>query len=338
VTTSALQDRVGCVVIGRNEGVRLKACLQSLQGAGPVVYVDSGSTDGSQDFARSLGIAVIDLAVPPKFTAARARNAGMTALLAQAPTIDRIQMVDGDCVVEPGWLDTASAALDANPALGGVFGRRAEISPDHSIYNRLCDIEWNVPVGPVDATGGDAMFRVAALQQVSGYDPSLIAGEEPDMCLRMGRHGWRFLRIDAPMTRHDANMGRFGQWWRRANRAGYAAASHVARHGTGALPGNRAQVRRMLLWGAIFPAVILLMLALALADGRFAIAALLGIALYPLQWLRLARAERRHCSNARQTLQIGGLRLLHQFAALSGLIDYRWDRLRGRERGIIEYR
>jgi glycosyltransferase involved in cell wall biosynthesis len=325
-------------VIGRNEGARLKACLQSLQGAGPVVYVDSGSTDGSQDFARSLGIAVIDLAVPPKFTAARARNAGVEALLAQAPAIDRIQMVDGDCVVEPGWLATASAALDADPGLGGVFGRRAEVAPGHSIYNRLCDIEWNVPVGPVDATGGDAMFRVAALQQVSGYDPALIAGEEPDMCLRMGRHGWRFLRIDAPMTRHDANMRRFGQWWRRANRAGYAAASHVARHGAGALPGNRAQVRRMLLWGAAVPAAILLMLALALADDRFVIAALLGIALYPLQWLRLARAERRHCRDARQALQIGGLRLMHQFAALSGLIDYRLDRLRGRERGIIEYR
>jgi hypothetical protein len=30
------------------------------------------------------------------------------------------------------------------------------------------------------------------------------AGEEPELCVRLRRRGWRILRLDAEMTRHDA--------------------------------------------------------------------------------------------------------------------------------------
>lgn len=326
------------VVIGRNEGERLKASLASLGAIEHVVYVDSGSIDGSQAFARSKGVQVVELPVPPKFTAARARNAGIEALLAAAPDMDKIQFVDGDCTVEHGWIETASAALNADPQLGGVFGRRREVAPDRSIYNRMCDVEWNVPVGPTLATGGDAMFRVEALEAVSGYDPALIAGEEPDMCLRMGRQGWCFARIDAPMTRHDAQITRFGQWWRRAKRAGFAAASHVARHGDKSLPGDVGQVKRMLAWAGLLPILLIVFLLLALVEERFVYVAMLVPTLYVLQWLRLTRTERRAMPNLKLAAKAGALRVIHQFAALSGLCSYWRDRLRGNERGIIEYR
>src|SRR3569623_3217603 len=92
---------IGVVVIGRNEGERLKASLASLHGIAHIVYVDSGSTDGSQAYARSRGVTVVELPVPPNFTAARARNAGIEALLNAAPDLTTIQFVDGDCTVEP---------------------------------------------------------------------------------------------------------------------------------------------------------------------------------------------------------------------------------------------
>lgn len=38
---------VAAIVIGRNEGARLIACLNALEVCSPVIYVDSGSTDGS---------------------------------------------------------------------------------------------------------------------------------------------------------------------------------------------------------------------------------------------------------------------------------------------------
>jgi hypothetical protein len=52
--TSKVASRdIGIVVIGRNEGDRLTRCLQSLQMENlPVIYVDSGSTDGSQEIWR----------------------------------------------------------------------------------------------------------------------------------------------------------------------------------------------------------------------------------------------------------------------------------------------
>jgi cellulose synthase/poly-beta-1,6-N-acetylglucosamine synthase-like glycosyltransferase len=312
--------------------------LNSLQGIAHIVYVDSGSTDGSQAYARSKGVAVVELPVPPKFTAARARNAGIEALLKAAPDLDKIQFVDGDCTVEPNWIETASAALNADPALGGVFGRRREVAPERSIYNRMCDIEWNVPVGPTLGTGGDAMFRVEALKAVSGYDPTLIAGEEPDMCLRMSRHGWRFARIDAPMTRHDAQITRFGQWWQRAKRAGFAAASHVARHGDKSLPGDVGQVKRMIAWAGLLPALLILFLLLSLVEPRFVYIAMLVPTLYVLQWLRLSRAERGTMPNLRLAAKAGALRVIHQFAALTGLFSYWRGRLLGRERGLIEYK
>ena len=329
---------IGVVVIGRNEGDRLKASLASLQGIKHIVYVDSGSTDGSQDYARAQGVQVIELPVPPKFTAARARNAGIKALLKSAPDLTKIQFVDGDCTVEPGWIETASATLNTNPQLGGVFGRRREIAPDRSLYNRMCDVEWNVAVGPTLATGGDAMFRIDALQDVSGYDPALIAGEEPDMCLRMGRKGWRFARIDAPMTRHDAQILRFGQWWQRAKRAGFAAASHVARHGESSLPGDIGQVKRMIAWGGALPLLFLILLLLGLAAPRLALTALLVPLLLLAQWLRMALAERRNMPSLSLALKAGGLRVLHQFAAMAGLLSYWRGRVLGRDRGIIEYR
>lgn len=333
-----MTQSVGVVVIGRNEGERLKASLASVEGIGHVVYVDSGSTDGSQAFARCQSVQVVELPVPPKFTAARARNAGIEALLRAAPDLAKIQFVDGDCTVEPDWIEIASAALNADPALGGVFGRRREVAPERSIYNRMCDAEWNVPIGPTLATGGDAMFRVAALRAVSGYDSGLIAGEEPDMCLRMGRMGWRFERLDAPMTRHDAQITRFGQWWRRANRAGFAVASHVARHGKASLPGNIGQLKRMLIWAALLPAVLILLLVLAFVDEHLLWPALLVPGLYASQWLRQTRAERRHMPNLALAAKAGALRIAHQFAALGGLLSYWRDRARGKERGIIEYR
>ena len=55
------QDKFGLVVIGRNEGDRLKTCLSSLPAEARVVYVDSGSTDGSPEWANERGIECVKL-------------------------------------------------------------------------------------------------------------------------------------------------------------------------------------------------------------------------------------------------------------------------------------
>lgn len=246
--------RVGVVVIGRNEGERLVRCLASLPASRlRTVYVDSGSSDGSPAIARDAGAQVLDLDMTVPFTAARGRNAGWRRLAAQTPKPEYVQFVDGDCELEPGWIDEAVSVLDQNPGVSVVCGRRRERFPERSFYNALCDEEWNTPVGVALACGGDALLRLSTLVAVGGFNDALMAGEEPEMCLRIRAMGGQVWRVDHPMTIHDAAMTRFHQWWLRAVRSGlgYAQAWHVSRASGERLYG--VEIRRALFWAGAVP-------------------------------------------------------------------------------------
>lgn len=321
MTVKRKSPLVDAVVIGRNEGARLQACLTSLAGTvRHIVYVDSASTDGSPDIARNLGARVIDLDLSIPFTAARARNAGWTSLANDPP--DYVQFVDGDCVVEDGWIAAALNAFSDYPMAVAICGRRAEKFTEASVYNRMADREWNTPVGRARACGGDVLMRYQALAQVDGYRGDLIAGEEPELCVRLRRAGGEIWRIDAPMTRHDAAMYRFSQWWKRARRAGYAFAEGAALHGA---PPERhwvAETRRAFLWGAFLPAGILLLGAIW--PPLFFLALI-----YPAQFARLAYRE----GPAWAFFTVVG-----KFAEAQGVLEYWLGRWTGRKRGILEYK
>lgn len=236
-------SRIGVVVIGRNEGDRLVRCLKSLIAQlpdVPVVYVDSGSTDGSVVFAKSIGVQVVKLDLSVPFTMARGRNAGFEYLVKHFPELDYVQFIDGDCELVAGWIEAAIAPLEQDEQLAIVCGRRRERFPDASIYNRLADMEWNTPIGDAEACGGDALMRISAIRAVGGYNETLIAGEEPEMCVRLRQQGWKIQRIDADMTLHDAAMTEFRQWWRRSIRGGWAMAAWSDLHGA---PPLRYRVR-----------------------------------------------------------------------------------------------
>ena len=310
---------VDAVVIGRNEGARLEACLRSLQGqVRRVVYVDSGSVDGSVAAARALGAEVVALDLTQPFTAARARNAGLAVL--QVPEF--VQFVDGDCVVDPGWIEAGLAGFAAHPAAVVICGRRRERFPAVSVYNRLADREWDTPVGQAAACGGDALMRFAAVQAVGGYCGDLIAGEEPELCLRLRRAGGEVWRIAAEMTLHDAALLRFGQWWRRMRRAGHAFAEGAALHGAGPDRHWLAETRRAVFWGVVLPVGCGVLTAVTPFGLLLATA-------YPLQVLRLAR---------RGGWEWALFSVIGKFAEAQGVFGYWFDRLRGRRRGLIEYK
>jgi GT2 family glycosyltransferase len=315
-------SRIAAIVIGRNEGERLKRCLAALSGIARVIYVDSGSTDGSVAHARSIGAEAVDLDLSLPFTAARARNAGIARLRGNPP--DLVQFLDGDCEMREGWLDAAQAFMVDHPAAGVVCGRRRERFPEASRYNRLIDLEWDTPLGQVKSCGGDALMRWAALEAVGGYDPNLIAGEEPELCVRLRRAGWQIWRIDREMTWHDAQITRLSQWWRRARRAGHAFSEGAALHGAPPERHNVAQRNRALIWGLGLP-------ALALLGALITPWALLILLIWPLQILRLARRS----GDAEQALFL----TFGKIPEALGILDHHWRRMTGRGRGrLIEYK
>lgn len=224
--------QVGAIVIGRNEGERLRLCLQSVKRELKcVVYVDSGSSDGSAHLARSLDVPVVELDPREPFTAARARNAGMAELQRRYPDLQFAQFLDGDCELESGWIAAGLSFLQANANVAVVCGRRRERNPDASVFNRLCDMEWDTPVGDALSCGGDALFRVGTFNEAGGFVPTMIAGEEPDLCFRLRQRGWRVVRLNELMTTHDAAMFHPRQWWQRAKRSGYADMEANVRRG-----------------------------------------------------------------------------------------------------------
>jgi glycosyltransferase involved in cell wall biosynthesis len=322
---------VGVVAIGRNEGERLRRCLASAVAPGrPLVYVDSGSSDGSVEAARELGATVVQLDLSQPFTAARARNAGYRRLLQDYPQVRFVQFVDGDCEFAAGWIDRARQEFDGEPKLAAVCGRRRERHPERSVYNRLCDVEWDTPVGLADACGGDAMFRAEALTQAEGYDARLIAGEEPELCARLRKGGWTIRRIGHEMTLHDAAMYRWRQWVRRAVRSGYGEAELAALHGRSE-PGFARPVRSAWIWAGLVPAI-----AIVLAWPTRGLSLLL-LALYPIQVARIYRRTRPRLGG-QLAMAYATTCVTDKFPRLSGVIKYHVLRLTGRRGRIIEYK
>ncbi len=326
---SEAQSPVGFVAIGRNEGERFKRCLLSLKKNGEcVVYVDSGSTDDSVSFANEQSAAVVSLNADEPFTAARARNAGFDALVERWPDVEKVMFIDGDCELVDSFVNDAVSVLDGDAAIGIVTGRCRERDPDASAYNRLCEIEWHGPVGEITACGGIFITRVDVFREAGGFRADVIAAEDDDFCVRVGKKGKRIVRIDRDMCLHDADMHRFGQWWRRMERAGHAFAQLGELH-----DGYfRSERRRAWGWGLILPALTII--GAPFTNG-FSFFLLL---LYPASFLRTRRGLMKS-GEAPEHASLGAAFLtLAKFPNLIGIIKYKWKKLTRSKVGIVEYK
>ena len=328
--SAGLMD-VALVVIGRNEGERLRRCLGSVTAQlNVVVYVDSGSTDGSTEWVAGQGAQVVDLDLSKPFTAARARNAGAARVFELASSVRYVQFIDGDCELAPEWLEQAKAYLELNPGVVAVCGRLRERHPDRSIYNQMCDIEWDTPVGPTRYFGGIVMIRAMAFREAGGFRDDLIAGEEPELAIRLRNAGGLLSRIDFEMARHDADITRFSQWWRRSVRAGYAYALGASVHGA---PPERHWVResrRSWIWGFFVPAFGVL--SALTGNLEFAITVLI---VFVVQWFRLFI---RCPGDRRLRLVSATFLIIGKFAEFTGQVRFLWHRFAMKKARLIEYK
>lgn len=330
-------NQLGFVVIGRNEGDRLVRCLNSLRAqysnTAPIVYVDSGSTDGSVEFAKSVGADVVSLDLSNPFTMARGRNAGFKYLHQNYSDIQYIQFLDGDCELIPGWIDKALQTIGSDESLAIVCGRRRERFPEGSVYNLLAEIEWNTPVGEAKACGGDALIRLTALLEVDGYTPTMICGEEPEMCIRLRQRGWKIQRIAIDMTKHDLAMHHFGQWWKRATRAGWAVAEGFSMHGRTEERYMVREYRSGWLWGILIPFISFL-----LAWPSYGVSLFLLLA-YPYLGYRIYRYRLDYGDSPRESRIYAFFCTVSKFPQFVGQIKYWWStQLRKQPAKLIEYK
>jgi GT2 family glycosyltransferase len=324
-----MTSSVGAVVIGRNEGARLRRCLTSLAGqCDRIIYVDSGSTDDSVAFARGIGAVVVDLDTSVPFTAARARNEGFAALQSGGLT-DYVQFVDGDCGVDPGWIAAARDTLDTHGDMGIVTGWRTETDPHRNVYHEMCEVEWHRPPGDIRSCGGDMLVRSDAFLQIGGFSPRIIASEDEEFCLRILALGLRVHRLPRIMTLHDADMTRFGQWWKRTVRSGHGFAEVGGMH-----PGHfLAERRRVWFYGGVLPVAM----GVGLILGQWPL--ILGVVLlYVVNWLRTWHGLHRNGQPLAQSAHHAAYLTLSKIANMQGMLTYYLRRLRGADMHIIEYK
>jgi hypothetical protein len=322
--------RLGFVVIGRNEGPRLRRCFESLPGPiERIVYVDSGSADDSVDVALAHGVRVTRLDPSRPFSPGRARNEGFAELLRRAPDLEAVHFVDGDCELFAGWVKEALSALERRPDAAAVSGRVCERYPDASVYNRLAQIEWTKPAGDVDACAGVAIFRVEPFRLEEGYHPLFISGEEPDLCARLRQRGYRIVRLDVDMAWHDAAMYHIGQWWRRCMRYGYGCAQASLCRGD--MPSLR-QAMSGVGWGLLLPG-----LGLSLAWPTVGLS-LLPFALYPWLALRIAGHMRQEGFSGADSRLYGLYTLLSKLPQGLGSLRCVASAFIGRKPVLIEYK
>lgn len=324
------------VIIGRNEGPRLTRCIRSVlamrdvRGAFEIIYVDSASSDGSAEHAKTLGASVI-VVHPERPSAALGRNAGWRA--ARAPVV---LFLDGDTILNPDFVAKALPLLK-DPKVAVVWGHRRELRPEASIYNRVLDLDWIYPPGPSEFCGGDALMRRSALELVGGFDERLIAGEEPELCQRLRAQGLRIEHIDQPMTLHDLAITRWDQYWRRATRAGHAYAEVSSRFRGSKNPLWSSEVRRNWMHVGILLTAALGGIVLAIIEGSLW-PLLLPIAFYLGLIVRTARRVEWKDPSLVTRLLYGLHSHLQQIPILVGQIGFYRDHRAGRQRRLIEYK
>jgi cellulose synthase/poly-beta-1,6-N-acetylglucosamine synthase-like glycosyltransferase len=331
-----MTDLVSIVVIGRNEGERLRACLQSIAAIDhpnfdfETIYVDSGSTDPSLTLADQLGARTVALQ-PERPSAALGRNAGWRAAKGNI-----VLFLDGDTILHPHFIRDSLPDF-ADETIAVIWGHRRELYPQKSIYIRTLDLDWIYAPGLTPYCGGDALMRKTVLVETEGFDETLIAGEEPELCRRIRALGFSILHVDRPMTGHDLAITHFSQYWKRLVRAGHAYAEVAQRfqHTPNTFWSDEVRRNRNRALTLLTLPLIALAAAILLRSSLPILAVLL---FYTAISLRSAwKASWK--THDRLALTLYGIHShLQQIPIYQGQLHYQWNRRQGRRAKLLEYK
>lgn len=275
-----------------NEERHIDAAIRSALAAvadlgGEVILADSGSSDGTIAIARAYPIRIVSLADPAE------RSCGAGAQLAfQDATGDYFYILDGDMVLDPGFLAAGIAYLEAHPdvaAVGGLVREMNTEAAEFEIRARAVESEGAWRPGPVDRLDCGGLYRVAAIREVGWFaDRNLHAFEEFELGARLRSRGWKLARIDHPAVDHYGHRSDGYALLLRRLRTGYAGApGEVLRSAIGQ-PQLREVVRHLShIRVALLVTLWWLALLVSIGTGAWvALAALIAAPVLFLSWRR----------------------------------------------------
>ena len=216
---------IDIIIIGLNSEKTLSACLQSVLKANyqqsnlHVYYIDGGSSDSSIEIAKNYLEVTVQQLVTEFPTPGLGRNTGW-----KAGSSPLVLFLDADTQLDANFLSKAVWEI-SHPHVGAVKGYRKELYPQKSLYIWIGDQEWNDRPGESLSFGGDVLMRREVLEATQGYKEELIAGEDPELSLRVRDLGWIIIQLDILMCYHDLAMTSLQQYFWRAYRSGYGFAN-----------------------------------------------------------------------------------------------------------------
>ncbi|MBR5560305.1 MAG: glycosyltransferase [Clostridia bacterium] len=192
---------ISAIVIGRNEGKRLNACITSIHEAlrflqHEIIYVDSRSSDDSIALAKESG-ARCYLLEAEHTTAGLGRFVGTKEAKGEY-----LLFLDGDMQLSPGFCEKAMMAMAQRSADGctgireDLYMKNGEIAGRNENYFG-CTHERIVP-----EFGGALFIKKDALEKAGGWSPDTIACEEAELHARLRAAGCTVLEIPVKMITH----------------------------------------------------------------------------------------------------------------------------------------
>lgn len=279
-----------------NEEAHIADALRSAVAAvapfdGEVILADSGSTDRTLEIARTFPVRIVQLANLEE------RCCGAGAQLAfQFAQGDYFYLLDGDMVLQPGFLEAGIAYLDAHPQVAGVGGLVREVNTEgegFQIRAQTVARDRNWLPGIVDRLDCGGLYRTSAVREAGWFaDRNLHAFEEFELAARLQARGWKLARIDAAAVDHYGHQTGGYKLLLRRIRSGYSGATGEVLRGAMGQPHQQIVLRRM---GHVRAGIAVILWWIALLACLFTGSwwALLGLLAAPVLFLSLRRRSLR---------------------------------------------